>query len=62
MLNAAFQIPDVTSDIEDQLIGHDTFRRKIAMGRAIRRPRPHREEPPSNLVQKSSNPEQLPEV
>ena len=59
--NPAIQIPDVTSDIEDQLTGHDTYRRKIAMGRTIHRPR-HAAEVVSNLVESSAQPEQLPEV
>jgi hypothetical protein len=31
--NAANQIPDITSDIQEQLTGHDTYRRRLAMGR-----------------------------
>lgn len=29
--NASFQIPDVTDEIKEQLLGHETYRRRLAM-------------------------------
>jgi hypothetical protein len=57
-----FQIPDVTSDIEEQLTGHDTYRHRLAMAR-----RPHHAhhgsgQGQSTLVEKAANAQQLPEV
>jgi hypothetical protein len=62
-----FQIPDITSDIEQQLQGHETYRRRLAMARA---PHQHQQQQQqqssetfkSNLVEKSQNLHQLPEV
>jgi hypothetical protein len=34
--NSSEQIPDVTAEIEDQLVGHDTYRRRMAMSRNVK--------------------------
>jgi hypothetical protein len=34
--NSSEQIPDVTAEIEDQLVGHDTYRRRLAMSRNVK--------------------------
>ncbi len=33
----AHQIPDISDDIQDQLLGHDTYRRRLAMARNVRK-------------------------
>jgi hypothetical protein len=35
--NSSEQIPDVTAEIEDQLVGHDTYRRRLAMSRNVKK-------------------------
>lgn len=60
--DAAPQIPDVTDDIEEQLTGHDTFRRRLAMQRSVRRPHRASEQPKSNLKEASASPQKLHEV
>lgn len=45
-------IPDVTSDIEEQLQGHDTYRRRLAMARTTRHPHSSSADAKSNLLDK----------
>jgi hypothetical protein len=54
--NTCCQIPDITSDIEEQLTGQDTYRRKLAMSKHVRSTAEHTSNQQSSKLVESLGP------